>query len=128
MWGAKQITVTKNTTRDNPAEQEIKLSLGMIERTLLQFPPGCMGFVKVVLVHYEHQFLPEDPEAYFSADDYIFDLPMNKELKDHPSIKAVAWNEDPKEDHEITVAIFLREKIPGGVISRAVQAVFGMSE
>ncbi len=128
MWATKQITVTKNTTRNTAVEQEMKLSLGVIERVFIFFPPGPMGYVKVTLVHYEHQFLPEDPEAYITGDDYVFDLPMNKEIKDHPSVKVVAWNTATTYDHEITVGVFLREKALGARISQAVKSVFGMSE
>lgn len=128
MWATKQITVTKNTTRNSPVEQEVKLSLGTIERVIIFFPPGCLGYVKATLVHYEHQFLPEDPESYIAGDDYVFDLPMNKEIKDHPSIKVVAWNTATVYDHEITVGVFLREKALGSRISQAVKSVFGMSE
>ena len=128
MWATKQITVTKSTTKATAVEQVIKLSLGVIERAIIFFPPGCLGYVKVTLVHYEHQFLPEDPEAYITGDDYVFDLPMNKEIKDHPSVKVVAWNTATTYDHTITVGVFLREAPLGSRISQAVKSVFGMSE
>ena len=128
MWATKQITVTKNTTKNSPVEQEVKLSLGTIERVIIYFVPGCQGYVKVTLVHYEHQFLPEDPESYITGDDYVFDLPMNKEIKDHPSIKVVTWNTATKYDHDIIVGVFLREAPLGSRISQAVKSVFGMSE
>ena len=128
MWATKQITVTPGTTKTSPVEKEMKLSLGIIERVIIFFPPGCLGYVKATLVHYEHQFLPEDPEAYIAGDDYVFDLPMNKEIKDHPSVKVVAWNTAITYDHTITVGVFLREKALGARISQAVKSVFGMSE
>ena len=127
MWATKQITVTKGTTRNSPVEQEMQLSLGTIERVFIFFPPGPMGYVKVTLVHYEHQFLPEDPEAYITGDDYVFDLPMNKEIKDHPSVKVVAWNTATTYDHTITVGVFLREKALVSKISQAVKSLFGMA-
>ena len=127
MWATKQITVDKNTTRSTPVEQEMKLSLGTIERVFIFFPPGCLGYVKATLVHYEHQFLPEDPESYIAGDDYVFDLPMNKEIKDHPSVKVVAWNEATYYDHTITVGVFLREASLPTSVTKTVVTVYSVS-
>jgi len=124
----KWITVTKGTTRATAVEREISVTLGTIEEVKILFAPGALGYVKVVLLHYEHQFLPEDPEAYISGDDYVFVFPCNKEIKDYPKIKVRAWNTATVYDHDIFVGIFLKEKAPGGGLLGAAKKALGMSE
>jgi len=128
VWWIKDIAVTKNTSRSSPVETETEVPLGTIERVIIFFPPGCLGYVKTTLWIYEHQFLPENPAGYITGDDYVFDMPMDKEIRDRAEkVKVVAWNTATTYDHTITVGIFLREKKPGG-ITQAVKSVFGMAE
>ena len=128
MWWIKDITITKNTTRYSPVEEEAELALGTIERVLIFFPPGCLGYVKATLWVQEHQFLPENPEGYITGDDYVYDMPMDKEIRDKAEVvKVIAWNTAVTYDHTITVGIFVRESL-GSRISQAVKSVFGMSE
>lgn len=127
MWWKDQITVTKGTTRDSPVETVAEVPLGIIERVIIFFPPGCLGYVKATLWIYEHQFLPENPDGYITGDDYVFDMPMDKEIRDRAEVvKVVAWNTAVTYDHTITVGIFVRERTQG-IVSRAVQAVFGLA-
>lgn len=127
MWWIKDITVTKGTTKASPVEEVAKLTPGTIERVIVFFPPGCLGYVKVALYEAEHQFMPEDIEGHITGDDYVFDMVHNKELKAPPAyITIKAWNTATTYDHTITVGIFLRETARGR-ISRAVQGLFGMA-
>lgn len=127
MWWIKDITVTKGTTRNSPVETVANVPLGTIERVLIFFPPGCLGYVKATLWVQEHQFLPENPAGYITGDDYVFDMPMDKEIKDKAEVvKVVTWNTAVTYDHTITVGIFARESL-GSKVSQAVKSLFGMA-
>ncbi len=128
MWWIKDITVTKGTSRANPVETVAKLTPGTIERIIVFFPPGCLGYVKVTLDKDEHQFMPEDVEGHITGDDYVFDMVHNYPLEAPPAhITVRAWNTAATYDHTITVGIFVRESL-GSKISQAVKSVFGMSD
>ena len=104
------MTVETGTTRATPSELEAKLTIGRIERVIVLFPPGCLGHVKVALVHNEHQFLPEDPDGYITGDDYPFDMPMNYAITELPArIQVHGWSDAVTYDHAITVGIYLNE-------------------
>lgn len=127
MYWSRWLTVTKSTTKDSPVTLEANLAIGMIEEVKIFFPPGCLGYVKCVLLDYEHQFLPEHPGGYISGDDYVFVFPMNKEITDKAQkVKVVAWNTATTYDHDIMIGIFLRETVRGR-ITRAVQGLLGMA-
>ena len=128
MWWIKDITVTKGTSRASPVQEMAKVPVGTIERVIIFFPPGCLGYVKVTLWVLEHQFLPDEPQGFVTGDDYVFDIPMDKEITAKAEVvKVVAWNTAVTYDHTITVGIFVRES-RGSRISQAVKSVFGMSE
>lgn len=125
-WWKREIEVTKGTTRENPVTEVAKLTSGMIERCTIYFRPGAGGFVKVVLLHNERQFLPDDPNDAISGDDYVFDLPMNHELPEQPArIQVVAWNTATLYDHTILVGLFVNER-PQMTRSEALLKLFGM--
>jgi len=128
VYWSRWLTVTKSTTKDSPVTLEADLGLGTIEEVTILFPPGCLGYVKCVLLDYEHQFLPEHPAGYISGDDYVFVLPMSKEITDKAQkVTVVAWNTGTTYDHTIMIGIFLREKSPGGIVGAA-KKVLGMSD
>lgn len=128
MYWARWLTVTKGTTQDTAVELEAELSIGMIEEVKIFFVPGCMGFVKAALFHWEDQILPRHPQGYISGDDYVFVFPMDHEIKYRPAkVTVKAWNTATLYDHDIWIGIFLRETIPAR-ITGAVRSFLGMSE
>ena len=128
MWYGKEVTVTKNTTSASPVEEDIEVPYGMIERVIIFFRPGALGYVKATLWHGFHQFHPNDPQHYVVGDDYVYDMVENYELKEVPkSVTVVAWNTATQYDHTISVKVFVRESVVSR-ITQAVKSVFGMSE
>jgi len=128
VYWSQWLTVTKGTTEATAIELEAKLTVGMIEEVKVFFPPGCLGYVKCKLYHFEHQILPSHPQGYISGDDYVFVFPMDYEIKSPPAkIMVRAWNTAEVYDHTIMIGIFLREKAPGGLLGTA-RKVLGMSE
>jgi len=127
VYWSRWLTVTKSTTRDSPVELEVNLGLGTIEEVKILFPPGCLGYVKCVLLIHEHQFLPEHPAGYISGDDYVFVFPMSKEITDKAQkVKVKAWNTAEVYDHAIMIGIFLRER-PASLITRVAQTFSGLA-
>ena len=107
-WG-QSITVTAGTSQSSPETLRVKLSLGIIERGVVFFPPGCHGYVHIAFFHREHQFLPNHPRETIAGDDYVFDMALDYELSEKPAnIEIVTWNEDTTNPHTIQVQVFVR--------------------
>ena len=122
------LTVTKGTTQASPVTLEAEVTVGTVEEVKVYFPPGCLGYVKATLFHFEDQILPRHPQGYISGDDYCFVLPMDYEIKSKPVVMWwKCWNTAAVYDHSIYLEIFVRESL-GSRISQAVKSVFGMSE
>jgi len=128
VYWSRWLEVTKGTTEATAVELKAELSLGMIEEVKIFFPPGCLGYVKCKLFHWEDQILPRHPQGYIAGDDYPFVFPMDHPIEHRPALVTVkAWNTATTYDHSIMIGIFLRETVRGR-ITRAVQTVFGIAD
>lgn len=109
MWYDMPLEVTKGTSKASPVELLHNVPLGMVEGVRIQFPPGCLGLVKVTLWRHEQQILPLDRVGYITGDDYTFDGPLDFEITAAPGVlRWVTWNEATLYNHTITVGIFVR--------------------
>ena len=106
---------------------EAEVTVGTVEEVKVYFPPGCLGYVKATLFHFEDQILPRHPQGYISGDDYCFVLPMDYEIKSRPVVMWwKCWNTAAIYDHSIYLEIFVRESLITRV-SQAVKSLFGMA-
>jgi len=124
MWWFGDLTVIKGTVRSTAVELDANLTLGTLERAIVLFPPGCLGFVHVTFWRFEHQFLPEAAKGSILGDDYVFDVPCDYEISEIPPVITVrAWNTANTYDHTITIGLFVRKE---GVdrIKNALRALF----
>ena len=100
------VTVTAGTTKATPKEQELKLTYGIIHQVEIEFPRGCKGYVSLALDHWEHQFLPTNPDEAFNGDGYTIVIKEHYPLTTTPySLYARAWSPDAVYNHTITVRI-----------------------
>ena len=98
-WG-RWLKVTAESSQASPIELEAEVTLGMVEEVKVYFPPGCLGYVKATLFHWEDQILPRHPQGYISGDDYCFVLPIDHEIKSRPAIlRWKCWNTATTYDH-----------------------------
>ena len=100
------ITVLANTLESVPKEQEMKLTLGVIQKVSILFPPGPHGMVKLKIMEGGHQFLPTNPEGYFATDDEVLNIDEFYELTSEPYIlKAIAYSPGTTYPHTISIRI-----------------------
>jgi hypothetical protein len=100
------ITVPAGTAENDPVVETLKLTKGIIHRVEVQFPPGCKGYVYLVLMHEGHQLFPENREGAFQTSGHTIPIDEHYPLKSRPfNLKAVAWAPDASHDHTITVRI-----------------------
>lgn len=100
------ILVPAGTPADNPVEQTLKLTSGVVHRVEVEFPAGCRGEVSLVILLGGHQLFPTDPEGAFNAEGYTIPIDDYFPLDTPPySLKAVAWSPDAVYSHTITVRV-----------------------
>jgi len=111
MLYSKQITVSANTTEANSSKTRFKVNRGIVYRCWLSFPPGCVGLVKLRILHEGHPFIPIEANAYIRGDDYVFELPMFYEITEEPQLITVeVWNEDDTYEHTVDVMLLILPK------------------
>jgi hypothetical protein len=100
------LTITAGTTEANPAEQEMKLTHGVIQTVRLFFPPGPRGEVNVAIYHQEHQLYPTNPGGAFNADNVYISFDDYFELFSPPYVLlARGWAPTASYNHTVRIEI-----------------------
>ena len=100
------IVVETGNTADNPKEEILELTKGVIHRVEAEFPRGCRGYVYLELYDREHQVWPTNPEGAFNAEGYNIPIDEHYKLSSEPyALKAKAWGVDCSYPHTLTVRI-----------------------
>ena len=111
MLHSKHVTVSANTTEANATKQSFLVNQGVIFRIWIAFPPGCAGLVNVRILHEGHPFLPDDADAYITADNYTFEYPIMYEITAPPEqITIEVWSDDDTYTHTIHVQFLIIPK------------------
>ncbi len=115
------VTIPAGTKENNPVEQTLKLTQGIIHRVEVSFPPGCHGLAFLRLLHEGSQKWPTNPSEAFNADGYTVPIDDYFPLDTAPySLKAIGWSPDATYDHTITVRVGILSKetlVPGAALS-----------
>jgi len=94
------VTVPKNTPKESPVEQMVRLTAGVVEKVEITFPAGCAGLVGLRILRGGHQVWPTSPGEWFVSDDYTISFPEHYEILDEPlELRIQAYNEDTSYDH-----------------------------
>lgn len=105
------ITIPKNTPATKPIDKRIKISLGLIYKVELQFPPGCGGLAHVVINDGGYQVWPSTPQTDFATDDYTISFEDTYLKTSDPSEMVVyGYNEDDTYQHIIQVRLGVADK------------------
>lgn len=100
------ITIPANTPANSPTLQRIKISLGLIYKIELQFPPGCGGLAHVVINDGGYQVWPSTPSTDFATDDYTISFEDIYLKPSSPSeMQIYGYNEDETYEHIIQVRL-----------------------
>ena len=100
------LTVTANTSKDAPAEEEMKLMKGVIASALLQFPAGCHGLVHITIADSKQQLYPANADETYHGDDVNIPI-IGKHALDKPPYKLLlkGWSPNTSYDHTIQLAL-----------------------
>lgn len=119
------LSVPASTTESAPAELRVPLTVGLIVEVRIGFPDGCADYVHVVITRGLHQLWPTNPSGSYSWNYHMYEIKASYVLEDEPlALKVVAWNEDTRNAHQVTVGVNILSLEPSR-LSRFVQAVLG---
>ena len=111
MLHSKQITLSSGQTEATSTKTRFKVNRGVIFRVWITFPSGCVGLVKMRILHEGHPILPVNADAFIRGNNFTFEIPLFFEILDEPQqITIEAWNEDDTYDHEIDVQLLILHK------------------
>jgi len=106
MFYAWDITIPAGRTEDNPLEQILKLTKGIITKADIKFPSGCHGLVKVRIRCREQQLIPLSSDEWVTGDGETIPTEAYYELKSTPTqLKFIGCSPTTTYDHTITVRI-----------------------
>ena len=101
-----KLTIPSNTPKSSPLRERVELTRGVIHKVELEFPPGCLGLVHVIIRHFEHQIFPTNRDGDFASDNHVISFPEYYELAYPPYVLTLeGWNEDDTYSHTVTVRI-----------------------
>ena len=100
------IKVLAGTKEDDPKEQELNLTHGIVHRIEVEFPAGCRGYVYLVIYHREHQVWPTNIDQAFNAEGYTVPMDEHFDLTEPPhNLLVRAWSPNAIWPHNITVRV-----------------------
>lgn len=107
----RNITIPANTPASNPTLQRMKISLGLIYKVEMQFPPGCGGLAHIVINDGGYQVWPSTTDSDFATDDYTisFEDTFLKQA-DPAEMQVYGYNEDETYEHTIQVRLGVASK------------------
>jgi hypothetical protein len=106
---AWDITVTANTLEDDPKEQLMKLTHGVITGVEVKFPSGCHGMVNVRILHEESILIPAGKDTWITGDDEAVISNEYFELLTEPyQLKFIGYSEGTDYNHHITVRVTIQ--------------------
>lgn len=105
------ITIPANTPATLPTEMRIPITLGIIYKIELQFPPGCGGLAHLVINDGGYQVWPSTPGTDFATDDYTVSFEDTYLKQAAPKeLQVYGYNEDETYQHIIQVRLGVASK------------------
>jgi hypothetical protein len=112
------ITITADTSEDDPFDDWLPLPKGIITEVTIKFPAGCHGMVKVRLFKESLQLIPLTEDEWVTGDDETVRTDTYCELLDKPfKLKIFACSPDTYYNHTITVRIAVQPEHAAGMSS-----------
>lgn len=118
MFFCWDITITADTSEDEPLEGWLKLPKGILTHVDIKFPAGCHGMVKVRLFRENFQLIPISEDEWVTGDDETVPTETYCELLDKPyKLKYNMASPDTEYPHTITVRVEIQPEHAAGVSS-----------
>ncbi len=78
------IAIPINTSADDPTIVAWRLGFGIIRRWWILFRPGNPELAQIRVFHRLHQLIPQNPDDWLTADNFVFVIPDHYRLFDKP--------------------------------------------
>lgn len=98
------ITIPINTPVTAPTKITWRLGYGVIRRWWILFRPGNPELAQIQIFHRLHQLIPQEPDTWLTADDFVFVIPDHYRLFDQPfELTVHGHNLDTAFEHTIVL-------------------------
>ena len=105
------VLIPAGTPEDDPVEQELNLTHGIIHRVEVEFPAGCRGYAYLAIYHREHQAFPTNINEAFNGEGYTIPIDEYFDLTEPPhNLLVRGWSPNAIYPHTITVRIGILPK------------------
>lgn len=94
------LTIPKNTPKDEPVSTEIILLPCTVTKVQVVFPTGCAHLAHVEYRYQEHKMWPHNQEEWFEGNGTVIEFDTEIAIKKEPfKIAMIGYNDDDKYDH-----------------------------
>ncbi len=120
------ILIPYGTKENEPVEEDLELTKGIIHRVEVEFYPGPRRYVYIRILHGLHQVWPTNPEGTFRTDAYTIGFDEYYELKAAPyKLRVIGYSPEADYPHVVTVRIGI---IESKVALMLLEAIKGMTK
>ncbi len=106
-----RITIPKETSKEQPYEEKLKISCGVIRNVKIWVLPGHAGLAGLRVYFHESQLYPLNRGGYYLGDNMAIEFEDNYLIGIEPyQLKASGYNEDIRYNHAFLLSLsILRE-------------------
>jgi hypothetical protein len=88
-----EFTVLTTHTVTSPLTYAMKLGAGILKKVDIDFPAGCDGAVRCVMVSKANQVLPTNPDGFYAGDGKTISAQLHHSIDEEGTYLAfVAWS------------------------------------
>ena len=103
---AFDVTTVANTLSGSPKRTPLKVTKGLVYQVEIEFPPGPLGLMHVVIFDGGYQIWPSNSESSFHGDNGYITFPDTYLKMSEPyEFVAVTWNNDDTYNHTIHIRL-----------------------
>jgi len=100
------LTIPKQTSKDEPAQIEMKLTEGIIKQWEFEVPPGVNAVAGVRVMWGSFQLFPRNPESWLVSGGGILRYPENWHLEEEPYVLLFqGYNDSTRYSHTIQLRL-----------------------
>lgn len=123
------VTIPAGRGEDNPVEQELDLTHGIIHRVEVEFYPGPRRYAWVKIFYREHQLWPTNLDGSFRTDAYTIAFDEYEEMFEPPHTLLVrGYSPEADYPHVVTVRIGILSSKSALMLLKALKAILKLAE
>ena len=106
MFYETSLTIPAETSSDDPAEIELRVTHGVVHRVEVEFAPGPSWRANVVILYRNHQVWPTNPDGTFASDSHTIGFDDYYEMFYSPYTFVIqGWSPAAVKDHTVRVRL-----------------------